>query len=290
MPKIAHLVINPTAGGYSPTRCAAITAALEGCGFTPEVLSTEGPDDAGGFARRICAGEAEPFIIAGGGDGTVNGVVNGLAPGRATLAVIPMGTSNVLAREIGIVSIDDALRRIARGRARSMSVGLLEKGEVSRHFLLMAGIGFDGAVVEQVRPGEKRALKQGAYILSALRCLCSWEEELFEVTADGKRIACHSVVVCNGARYGGKFLMAPGADIFTPRFDLVCITGNRRGTYVRAATRLLSGRGLAGKDVALLKGSDVTIGGARPVQLDGDYVCHAPVRLRAVRDFVRLIV
>ncbi|HLO25664.1 MAG TPA: diacylglycerol kinase family protein, partial [Geobacteraceae bacterium] len=153
MPKIAHIVINPTAGGYSPKRLAAITAALKGCGFTPEVLPTTGPDDAGLFARRICAEEAEPFIIAGGGDGTVNGVVNGLAPGVATLAVIPLGTSNVLAREIGIVSVDDSLRRIARGAARSMAVGVLEKGEFSRRFLLMAGVGFDGAVVEQVRLG-----------------------------------------------------------------------------------------------------------------------------------------
>ena len=290
MPKIAHLVINPTAGGYFPKRLAAITAVMESCGFSAEVLPTEGPDDAGRFARRICAEEAEPFIIAGGGDGTVNGVVNGLTPGMATLAVIPLGTSNVLAREIGIVSIDDALRRIARGRAESMSVGVLEKGEFSRHFLLMAGIGFDGAVVEQVRLGEKRALKQGAYILSALRCLRSWTEEPFEVTVDGESIACHSVIVCNAAKYGGKFMLAPGADIFTPGFELVCITGCKRETYFRVSTRLLSGKGLEGKDIALLKGADITVSGERPVQLDGDYVCHAPVRLRAVRDFVRLIV
>ena len=290
MPKIAHIVVNPTAGGYSLKRLAAITAALKGCGFTPEVLPTTGPDDAGLFARRICAEEAEPFIIAGGGDGTVNGVVNGLAPGVATLAVIPLGTSNVLAREIGIVSVDDSLRRIARGAARSMAVGVLEKGEFSRRFLLMAGVGFDGAVVEQVRLGEKRVLKQGAYLLSALRCLRRWREAPFEVTVDGETIDCHSVIVCNAAKYGGKFLMAPGADVFTPGFEVVCITGGTRGTYVQVAARLLTGKGVAGKGTALLQGSEVAVGGERPVQLDGDYVCHAPVQLQGMADFVRLIV
>ena len=290
MQKIAHLVINPTAGSYSPRLLDKITSILTDRGLTPKLLLTGGPDDASLFARRICAEEAEPFIIAGGGDGTINGVVNGLAPGRATLAVLPLGTSNVLAREIGIASVDDALRRIERGTTRIMSVGLLEKEGMSRYFLLMAGIGFDGAVVEGVRLGEKRILKEGAYILSALRRLISWEREPMEVTADGRSLACHTVVVCNSAKYAGTFVLAPDADIFTPGFQLVCITGRNRRTYLKASARLVFGKGAGGSDVEVVNASEVVVSGTKAVQIDGDYLCHAPVRIRAVPDFVRLIV
>ncbi|MBI1921847.1 MAG: diacylglycerol kinase family lipid kinase [Geobacter sp.] len=290
LPRIAHLVINPTAGSYSPRLLDRITSMLPRHGFVPKVLLTGGPDDASLFARRICEEEAEPFIIAGGGDGTINGVVNGLTPGRATLAVLPLGTSNVLARELGIASVDDALRRIERGTTRIMSVGLLEKEGLSRYFLLMAGIGFDGAVVEGVRLGEKRILKEGAYILSALRRLISWEREPVEVTADDRTILCHTVVVCNSAKYAGTFALAPEGDIFTPGFQLVCITGSSRWTYLKASARLVFGMGAGGSGVELVNASEVVVSGTKAVQIDGDYLCHAPVRIRAVPDFVRLVV
>jgi diacylglycerol kinase family enzyme len=70
----------------------------------------------------IQAAEAEPYIVVAGGDGTINAVLNGLLPGRATLAVIPVGTANVLTQELGIFFIDDALRRIVAGATRVLGV------------------------------------------------------------------------------------------------------------------------------------------------------------------------
>lgn len=229
-----------------------VTAALTGCGFSPELFLTRSAGDATLIARRTCAEQREPFIVAGGGDGTVNNVINGLVPGAATLAVLPLGTSNVLARELGISSVVDALQRIARGATRPLSVGLLEMAGEKHYFSLMAGIGFDGAVVEGVRLGEKKWLKQGAYLLFAIRYLGNWERDRFEVIADGERRECHSLVVCNASRYGGGFVLAREADIFSPGFRVVCVKGATRRGYLWFALKVLIGRGVTGPGVEVL--------------------------------------
>jgi len=290
MARRCTLIINPVSGGYSELKLAQVTTALEAGGLTPDLLLTNNADDAEEFSRRVCLEREEPFIIAGGGDGTVNGVINGLAAEKATLAVLPLGTANVLAKELGIVSLADAVARIVSGATRPLTVGLLEGGGVRRRFLLMAGIGVDGSIVRGVRAGEKRVIGKGAYLLSAARLLREWEQEQLEVTADGKRIECHSVVVCNAARYGGGFILAPGADLFTPEFQVVCITAGTRSAYLRLAFSVISGRVMENLDIVRFGAGELTVYGKKAIQADGDYCCDAPVRITASRGFARLIV
>jgi diacylglycerol kinase family enzyme len=193
-----------------------VQQALKPAGLEPELLLTGCAEDAPRFASRICAAGDDPLILVAGGDGTLNGVLNGLAPGKATLGVIPLGTSNVLARELEIHSLDDALARIAAGRSRPVSVGELECGGDRRRFLLMAGIGVDGAVVRGVRLKEKRLVGKGAYLLSALREIGAWDRGELKVSGDGHTVSCHSVIVCNASKYGGNFVLAREADLFSP--------------------------------------------------------------------------
>jgi diacylglycerol kinase family enzyme len=284
------MIINPAAGGYSERTTAEAAAFLERSGFIPQILLTRSAADAALFARRICAEQSEPFIIAGGGDGTVNGILNGLAAGAATLAVLPLGTSNVLARELGIRSVAEALRRIETRRTRSLAVGLLEMSGESRYFLLMAGVGFDGAVVEGVKLGEKRWLKQGAYLLSALRCCCSWERDQLEIVADGERRECHSAVFCNASLYGGSFVLAEDADMFSPGFQVVCVKSSARSAYLRLALNVFRGGGIAGSDVEIFAARELSFPGGRAIQADGDFVGRGPATIRAVAGFARLIV
>lgn len=284
------LIINPVSGHYSERKVREIMAMLQAHGHHPELLMTGGPDDAAHFARRICSEHGAPLVVAGGGDGTVNGVVNGLVPGKATIAVLPLGTSNVLARELGIRSVDDAAQRIVRGETRPLSVGLLQSGKEKRYFLLMAGIGFDGFVVEEVRPHEKKRLKEGAYILAALRRLYHWERGRLEVLADGRRMDCHSLIVCNGARYGGKFLLAPQADIFSPEFQVVCIKSDARSGVLKLVLDILRGKTGDSRDVRRFTTGELVVAGAKAVQVDGDFCCYSPAKIQAVADFARLIV
>jgi YegS/Rv2252/BmrU family lipid kinase len=256
----------------------------------PHLHLTQNLEEVTAIARRICIENRNPFIIVGGGDGTVNGVLNGLVPGAATLAVLPFGTANALTRELSIDSIEDALLKIARNRSRPASAGLIEKENIPKYFLLWAGIGFDGSVASGVRFREKKLLGKAAYVLSAVRQLISWESERMEVIADGKKYECHSLVVCNSSRYGGKFTMAPGASLFEPVFEAVCIQDTGRAGLLKAAARLLRGKGLQGTGIQVFKARELSVSGSKPVQVDGDYYCHAPMEIRIVPDFVRLIV
>jgi YegS/Rv2252/BmrU family lipid kinase len=290
MSRICTLIINPVSGGYSELKLRQVTTALKAGGLVPELLLTENADDAERFSRRICQERDEPFLIAAGGDGTINGIINGLVAEKATLAVLPLGTANVLSRELGIVSLEDAVARIVRGATRSLTVGLLEASIVRRRFLLMAGIGVDGFIVRGVRESEKQIVGKGAYLLSAVRLLIHWEFDRLEVTADGKRIECHSIVVCNAARYGGGFILAPGADLFSSGFQVACIAANSRSAYLRLALAVISGRVMENHDIVHFGAEELLISGKKAVQADGDFCCAAPVRITSSSGFARLVV
>ncbi|MBJ6726511.1 diacylglycerol/lipid kinase family protein [Geomesophilobacter sediminis] len=289
MSRRCFLIVNPTSGGYRTEKIQRVLEKLQTGGYAPELLPTGSAEDAPLFARRICAEESTPLILVAGGDGTINGVLNGLEPGRATLAVLPLGTSNVLSRELKIHSLDDAVARVLKGESRAVSVGELESCRETRRFLLMAGIGVDGAVVEGVRLSEKRRWGKGAYVLSALRHLVDWDAQDLTVKAAGKNVACHGVIVCNAAKYGGNFLLAPKADIFSPGFQVLCITGGRI-TYLKLAALLASGRVAESPDVKVIEATELEVAGEKAVQLDGDPCGRLPVKVRSLADFCRVIV
>jgi YegS/Rv2252/BmrU family lipid kinase len=288
--KRCSLIVNPTSGGYSRHKIDQVMAALENHGFRPELLMTATAADPPLFARRLCLEEPDPLLMVGGGDGTLNGVLNGLLPGQGTIALLPLGTANVMARELGITSAEEAVRRVVRGTTRMLPVGLIQGTGVEKYFFLMAGIGFDGAVVADVRLEEKKLIGKGAYLLAALRRLIEWDRQLVTLSTEAGEMACHSIVVCNGARYGGDFVLAPDADLFSPGFQVVCIRNRSRWTYVRLALALLAGRKPAGEGIATVALRELAISGSKALQADGDYVCHTPVRITTVNDFVRMIV
>ena len=286
--KTCYLIVNPTSGGYSPGRLEKVLASLRRGGLDPELLQTASAQDATLFAARICAEASDPIVLVAGGDGTVNGVLNGLVPGAATLGVIPLGTSNVLARELKIGSLDDALARVAQGVSRPISVGELDCAGQKRRFLLMAGVGVDGAVVQAVRLGEKKLVGKGAYLLSALRVLSKWDVGELQVNGGGRSLTCHSVIVCNAARYGGNFLLAPEGDLFSPGFQVLCIKGGRL-SYLMLALLLGLNRAGASRSVTSFRATELEVSGNKAVQLDGDYFGCAPLKIRSIPDFLRLI-
>jgi len=283
------LIVNPVSGSFSREKVDLIMSGLRQRGLDPVLLLTHGAEDPALFASRICAETPDPLIVVAGGDGTVNGVLNGLTPGAATLGVVPLGTANVLARELKIASVDDALDRLARGDTRPISVGEIDCAGEKRLFLLMAGAGFDGAVVRGVRLAEKLTIGKGAYILSALRVLLAWDRSELQVAGGGRKLSCHGIIICNAAKYGGNFVLAPEANIFSPGFQVVCIAGGRL-SYLKLALRVLFGRGAAGRQVTVFSATELELAGEKAVQLDGDYFEGAPLRVKSIPDLVRLIV
>ena len=258
--------------------------------MVPEVFQVRTPAEILVHCATINDNQNPHLVIVAGGDGTINAVVNGLNPGTATLAVLPFGTSNVLAAELGIPSIEDGLERIAAGKTRSLSVGVLEMQDRSLRFLLMAGIGLDGAVVRDVWPLGKKLLRQGAYALSALSRAVRWDKSMFTVHSGQKEVSCHTAIICNASRYGGNFVLSPESSPFSPGLSAVCITGNTRCTYITSAINLFRNRVKSCNHLIRIHSSNFEIRGTLPIQIDGDFVGYGPARISECNDFAKIIV
>ncbi|MDD2581654.1 MAG: diacylglycerol kinase family protein [Desulfuromonadaceae bacterium] len=282
--------MNPLSGHYSDSRFQAILDQLHSDGITPEVFRVHSPAEIASCCTSVNDGSENRLVIVAGGDGTINAVANALKPGTITLAILPLGTSNVLAAEIGISSIGDGLKKIAAGASRSFSVGVLETKERTLRFLLMAGIGLDGAVVRDVWPPGKRLLRQGAYVLSALKSAMTWDTSVFKLSTPEADVTCHTAIICNASRYGGDFILSPGSSPFLPGLSAVCITGNTRRTYLGSALDLFRNRAGVNKDLVRIHASCFEVHGKHPIQIDGDFVGYGPARISECNDFARIIV
>ena len=285
------LFVNPLSGSYARKRINNVITRLKNAGMSPTIFSVTTPDEINSCCLLINESEGDPMVIVAGGDGTFNAVVNGLQPSSAiTLAVLPLGTSNVLAAELGIKSVKNGIKRILKGKTRPLSLGLLELEQGSHRFVLMAGIGLDGTVVRDIWPLGKRLLKKGAYALSALISSFRWNRTLIEVTTEERRLECHSVIVCSASRYGGDFILAPEGDLFSPELTAICICKTERRNYVRLAYELFRGKADTSSERISIPATGLEIRGVKPVQIDGDFVGYTPARITTVPDFARIIV
>ena len=284
------LFVNPKSGSYARKRINTVITRLKNAGLSPTVFSVSTPSEILACCQQINDTVDNPLVIVAGGDGTFNAVVNGLQPGTATLAVLPMGTSNVLAAELGIKSVKSGIKRIVKGKTRPLSLGLLHLEKDSYRFVLMAGIGLDGSVVRDIWPLVKRLLRQGAYALSACISAFKWDSSLIWILAGDRQIECHSVIVCSASRYGGDFIIAPEGDVFSPELTAVCIRKNGRRSYLRFAYELFRGKADTSSERIRIPPEGLEIKGIKPIQIDGDFVGYSPARITSVPDFARIIV
>lgn len=284
------LFINPLSGHYTDRHLKHSLERLRSGGITPEIFQVRTPAEIYACCDKINTQCEQSLVIVAGGDGTFNAVVNGLKPNSTTLAVLPFGTSNVLAAEIGIKSIDDGLERIIAGKTSPLSVGVIDFEGRSLRFVLMAGIGFDGQVVRDVWPLGKRWLRQGAYVISAIKNLLTWDHGTFTVKTPDADATCHTAVICNASRYGGDFILAPESSPFKPSFTIACITGKNRSDYISCALDLSRHVTESTPSLLRLRASAVAISGRRPIQLDGDFVGYGPATVSEYVDFAKMIV
>jgi len=219
----AAVIMNPSsgAGGYKRDLPLMI-ASMRDMGLDVVELPTENPGDATRLAREAVAGGFD-VVVAIGGDGTVNEAVNGVAGSEVPLAIIPTGTVNVLALELGIpLDPPDACRLLSEGTVSWIDLGLA--GE--RYFALMAGIGMDAAVVAGMNPILKRTLKEAAFFVQGVATLLTKEEPLLIVETPDRRVEGYFIVIGNSSNYGGAFGITPLADMRDGLLD-VCVLKDR---------------------------------------------------------------
>jgi YegS/Rv2252/BmrU family lipid kinase len=282
------VIHNPVAGRRRRARLDAVAERLRRLGCAVTVKETARRGDAEDFARTASAADHD-VVAAAGGDGTANEVVNGLAADGPALAIIPLGTANVLASEIGLDPTDAlaVARAIAFGPIRPIHVGDVN----GRRFLMMAGAGLDAEVVAGLDPAFKRRFGRFAYVADSVRRAAAYAFPTLTVTADGREHACRMVVACKGRHYGGPFVVAPRARLGAPAFE-VCLLP-RGGFWAAMRYGLALPLGLLPRlaEVSAVSAASLTISGppGAPVQGDGDIIARLPATLR-VADPVRLVV
>jgi YegS/Rv2252/BmrU family lipid kinase len=180
-------------------------------GMRANLVETRAPGDAAALTRAAVADRAR-FVVAAGGDGTIAEVASGLIGSTARLGVIPLGTANVLAHELGLpFKPRDIAAAFAFGRTRTLWPGLALGAERRHLFVQMVGVGFDAQVVQHVTLGMKRVLGRTAYLLQGLRELQRYSFRPLSVRIDGTDTEAASVIVSKGRFYGGRYLLAPDA-------------------------------------------------------------------------------
>lgn len=282
------VIHNPTAGHRRRRFLAAVLAELARLGCVTTLRATRDRGDAAAFARDA-APDAWDAIVVAGGDGTVNEVANGLCGRPTPLAVIPFGTANVLACEVGMPRSARAVAAmIADGPARTVHVGVANR----RVFLLMAGVGFDAHVVKAMNPALKRRLGGLAYVWAAMRQMGRFGFGPYVVTVDDQPFTAASVIVANAHYYGGRFSFAPQARLSDPRLHAVLFLKPGVLRLLRTAFWLLLGRIDRLPDVRVVPGFRITVEGrtGEPVQADGDLVTELPLTVFAAGSPVVLVV
>ena len=283
------IIVNPAAGRarFSERRLGRFVAALERQGCTV-VLRRAGPSP--GQVERL-AGQAEPgfdAIVAAGGDGTISAVVNGLGGRAVPFGVLPLGSANVLAREIRLPRAPEALASlVVTGPASPIWPGRVG----NRAFVMMASAGFDSEIVAALSPELKRRVGRLAFAWGFLVRL--WHCPACELTvrADGVEYRAAAVVAAKGRHYAGPFVVAPGADLAEPVLELVLLDRRGRWAMLRYATALFLGRVPRLGDIAIVRARQASVAGNRalPVQADGEIVGELPITL-AVADRPLLLI
>ncbi len=285
-------ITNPaaSAGGFRRDM-PRIMAALGALGYELDTRQTKGPGDATVFARQAVA-EAYGLVCAIGGDGTVNETVNGLAGSDVPLAIVPTGTVNVLAMELGIpLDPPDAVRVIENGSLSWIDLGLAG----DRYFALMAGIGMDARTVATVNPVLKKTLKEAAFAVQGAVSYFTHEEPLLRVDCEERSVEGYFAVFGNAANYGGTFGITPLADMRDGLLD-VCVLKDKSilGTAWYWLAALVNSH-ISHPKVAYFrtKAARVAAVDARQevlVQTDGEVAGKLPLECRVVPRALRVVV
>jgi YegS/Rv2252/BmrU family lipid kinase len=281
------IIFNPAAGWRRRRRLAPVLAHLRAHGCALVLRETKAPGDAERFAAEVDP-ETFDLVVVAGGDGTVNEAINGLARSGLPLAVIPLGTANVLAAEIGLRTDPASIAEcVALGEARPITLGAAN----GRRFLLMAGAGFDAHVVAGVSVPIKRWLGKGAYVLSILGELLVFPFSPYEVRTDNTLWRAASVLVANARSYGGRFVCAPGASLESATLQVGLFERGGRLAAIGYALALVTGRLPRLPSYRLIEARRVEIRGrpGEPLQGDGDVIGQLPAAIEVLPNALELV-
>ncbi|MBI3929903.1 MAG: diacylglycerol kinase family lipid kinase [Armatimonadetes bacterium] len=290
------VIANPLAGSsgnrwrIGPPALELLQVTLQKMGVEFDLHLTIGPGDASETARAAALNGYD-LVVAAGGDGTVHEVVNGLAGTPAQLGLIPIGTENVLAREMGIpFSIEKACVHMLGSEPRDIDLGLCG----DRYFACFAGVGFDGFVASNLNAELKDAIGSFAYVWTALEKVAEYrgQERLLRLVADGlavEEMPFWQMMVGNIQAYGGNLRPTPRARVDDGLLDVVVLPAKDFPSMIQQVMAVATGSHLDLADVLYLQVRELRVETIPPeqVQLDGEVDGLTPVLIRVVPGALR---
>ena len=291
------VIFNPAARG---NKARHFRRHLDAIGSQCALKATTAPGDARRLATEA-VGEGFELIVAAGGDGTVNEVLNGIgdAPdgfNRARFGVLPLGTVNVFARELRIPArIERAWEVLQQGREMRVDLPHAEFSTNGVHqrqyFVQLAGAGLDARAIELVDWEHKKKIGPLAYVVAGLKALREQKTKII-VHADGREIAGELVLIGNGRLYGGSYEIFPVADLHDGRLDICIFPRVNWSTLLRCVPGLLARRRLPENFLRRIRATTCELDGdaAAAFELDGEWAGRLPVTFSVEREKLRAIV
>jgi diacylglycerol kinase family enzyme len=273
------LIENAIAGTGPGGLVARVVDLLERAGASVERCRGVSASEAEQHAITAAHGGDFDALIAAGGDGTIRHAARAVAGTNIPLGVIPLGTANVLAHEIGLVRTARELAHVLQAGSAETIEAPLANGEL---FLLMAGAGFDGRVIEALSHAVKGRIGKLAYAGPILRALTRPADSL-EVSIDGKLHRTSWVVITNARHYGGRFVIAPSTSVHEKGLRAVLFDAPSRSELVKSLLALAMGQLGTCRHVSVHTCAHVEVRSEMrvPVQVDGDAFGATPLVVEA---------
>lgn len=299
IPLLSHrigLIYNPFAGGLKGAARARLDRAvrtLEGAGAAVELIATPGPRMAGEMAARAVDAGCD-LILAAGGDGTINETVNGIAGSNVMFGILPAGTANVLANEVGFANRPDhAAKQILSATPARIALGLLERsGEARRYFLLMAGVGLDARIVYELDLNLKSRFGKLSYWHGGFRQL-GRPVPRFDLAVNGSQYCASFALITRVRNYGGDFEIARRIRLTDDDFEVVVFQNTRWQDYLRFFGAVMTNRLERTPGVAVERATKVEVSAPEDrriyIQTDGEAVGVLPATISTAPDSLTLL-
>lgn len=266
------VILNPAARGE---RAKTLRHKIALLSHDVVVRSTDSPGDARSLAARAVA-QGYETIIAAGGDGTINEVVNGIAGADVQFGILPVGTMNVFAAELGIPqnNLPKAWQVIEAGFSRSVDLPRAN----DEYFVQLAGVGLDAEVVRQTTPDSKKALGPMSYLLTLAQVAARQPPKIRIEPVDGDPREGSFVLVGNGRFYGGPFVLFKNARLDDGLLDVLVFQNQSHWDLLRYLQAIAFGNHPTLPDVEYFQSRGLRLSSREtvPVEIDGELTGTLP--------------
>ncbi len=266
------VIANPTAGrGKSGKLIGRAASILQQLGVEYEILVSESAQDLERKARAAAEGGAAIVAVIGG-DGSVSAAANGVFGTETTLAVFPGGTGDDFAKAIGAGKFEPAVKLLANPKSQAIDVVRLTTGVAVRHFVNVAGAGFDSEVNETANAMKFDLGSAGTYIAAVLKTLSKFTPAHYEISIDDQQLSLDAMlaIVGSGMSYGGGMKVLPSASLIDGVLDVCIVEAMSKMAFLRAFPRVFNGSHTTHPNIQMHRAKKITMEANRRMQVHAD--------------------